>query len=116
MMKTINILARTQKNVILVDGDGNQIKLNSGEIYGVREEYSNDWFEHSGVDEIMADSRTGQVLLKSPTTKGIVAYHKAKEAIEKLGANVFVQNASRNGNSHLTLDYDNGEDDYIPEA
>merc|ERR1711962_427900 len=116
MMKTINILARTQKNVILVDGDGNQIRLNSGEIYGVREEYSNDWVEHSEVDEIVADSRTGQVLLKSPTTKGIVAFHKAKEAIEKLGANVIVQNASRNGNSHLFLDYENGENDDIPEA
>ena len=62
-----------------------------------------DWVEHSEVDDIVADSRTGQVLLKSPTTKGIVAFHKAKEAIEKLGANVIVQNASRNGNSHLLL-------------
>ena len=62
-----------------------------------------DWVEPSEVDEILADSRTGQILLKSPTTKGIVAFHKAKEAIEKLGANVIVQNTSRNGNSHLFL-------------
>ena len=34
-------IGKDAKNVILVDGDGNQISLNSGEIYGVREEYSN---------------------------------------------------------------------------
>ena len=34
-------IGKDAKNVILVDGDGNQILLNSGEIYGVREEYSN---------------------------------------------------------------------------
>merc|ERR1711962_1531484 len=36
-------IGKDAKNVILVDGDGNQISLNSGEIYGVREEYSNDY-------------------------------------------------------------------------
>ena len=34
-------IGKDAKNVILVDGDGNQITLNSGEIYGIREEHSN---------------------------------------------------------------------------
>jgi hypothetical protein len=78
------------KNVILVDGDGNQITLNLGEIYGIREEHSNDYedYENDDIPEAVYEDRSGQLFFIAkkiakkvkPIAKKLVIYSVAKTA------------------------------------
>merc|ERR1711962_1194757 len=76
-------IGKDAKNVILVDGDGNQISLNSGEIYGVREEYSND-YENYETPEAVYDERSGQLFLLTPKRVARKVKNIAKKAVPKL--------------------------------
>merc|ERR1711962_1466541 len=76
-------IGKDAKNVILVDGDGNQISLNSGEIYGVREEYSND-YENYETPEAVYDERSGQLFLITPKRVARKVKNIAKKAVPKL--------------------------------
>merc|ERR1711962_844693 len=76
-------IGKDAKNVILVDGDGNQISLNSGEIYGVREEYSND-YENYETPEAVYDERSGQLFLLTPKRVARKIKNIAKKAVPKL--------------------------------
>merc|ERR1711962_66628 len=76
-------IGKDAKNVILVDGDGNQISLNSGEIYGVREEYSND-YENYETPEAVYDERSGQLFLITPKRVARKVKKVAKKAVPKL--------------------------------
>merc|ERR1711962_899253 len=76
-------IGKDAKNVILVDGDGNQISLNSGEIYGVREEYSND-YENYETPEAVYDERSGQLFLLTPKRIARKVKKLAKKAVPKL--------------------------------
>merc|ERR1712168_594797 len=79
-------IGKDGKNVILVDGDGNQISLNSGEIYGVREEYSNDYEngEDDYIPEAVYDERSGQLFLITPKRVARKVKTLAKKAVPKL--------------------------------